>query len=180
MATTIKGLTPIGRVSYPKLVTPDTFGGKQSYSLMLVFDPNDPATKPGLDRMVSEMNQAIKEKWGDKLPKLKKPFKKGEEEFPGREEFAGKILLTLRTAATNKVGIIGPAKEELRPEAIYPGCFARASYSVGVYELPENKGVSFFLNNVQFARDGERLGGGPASADEEFEALAEVGTDKMF
>jgi hypothetical protein len=43
------------------------------------------------------------------------------------------------------------------PTKFYPGCYGRADVTVAPFDAAGNKGVTFFLNGVQFARHGERL-----------------------
>ena len=53
---------------------------------------------------------------------------------------------------------------------VYSGCYARVSLNMFPYDAAGNKGVSAGLNNVQFLRDGESLGGRSRAADD-FDAL---------
>ena len=50
---------------------------------------------------------------------------------------------------------------------IWSGCWANVTIAVFAFDVPENKGVSFGLNNVQKVKEGDRLGGA-ANADEDF------------
>jgi hypothetical protein len=61
-------------------------------------------------------------------------------------------------------GLIGPANEDLLPTDVYSGCFARVSGIMFGTEYSGRKFISVRLNNVQKARDGEKLGGGRPDA----------------
>lgn len=58
-------------------------------------------------------------------------------------------------------------------EKVYPGCHGRVTLRAFTYENSGNKGVAFFLSNVQKVNEGERIDG-RKSASEEFEALADA------
>lgn len=69
-------------------------------------------------------------------------------------------------------------------DTLYPGCYVNAVVNMYAWEHPQNgKGLSFGVSLVQFAKDGERLGGGGVnpsdfleSIDDEGEAPAETTT----
>jgi hypothetical protein len=56
--------------------------------------------------------------------------------------------------------------EILDAEEVYGGCYARVSYTTYGYSAAGNEGVSFGLRALQKAKEGERLGGTRASADD--------------
>lgn len=61
-------------------------------------------------------------------------------------------------------------------DVLYPGCFVNAVVNMYAWEHPKNgKGLSLGLNLVQFAKDGDRLGGGGANADDFFTAIEDEG-----
>lgn len=67
--------------------------------------------------------------------------------------------------------LIGPGNEDLLPTDVYSGCFARVSGIVFGSEYSGRKFISVRLNNVQKARDGEKLGGGRPDAKSQFDPL---------
>lgn len=72
-------------------------------------------------------------------------------------------------------GIIGPANEDLLPVDIYSGAYARVSGIMFGTEYSGRKFISVRLNNVQKARDGERLQtGGRPDARSQFDPLSNV------
>jgi len=49
---------------------------------------------------------------------------------------------------------------------MFPGVVVRASVTPFAFDRPDNKGLSFALNNLQFVRVGPRLDGHAAAEDE--------------
>lgn len=71
-----------------------------------------------------------------------------------------------------KLGADGKLVEAKDPSSIYSGCYVHLVTNLFAWEHPKNgKGLSFGLNMVQFAKDGEKLGSGPADPDSFFEGV---------
>jgi hypothetical protein len=129
--------------------------------------------------LISQIEDAIEEakefgktaKWGGKIPRnLKIAFSDGDDsdldKYPENE---GHMILSARSK--KKVGLVDSDRQPiLDPDEIYSGCWAYVSVTSFAYNN-ESKGVSFFLNNIMKARDGERFGGGSSSPDEDFEGI---------
>lgn len=107
----------------------------------------------------------------------------------GKEELRGHVYMTFKSKAgmarnpanpqqwivqKGQPGIIGPANEDLLPVDVYSGCFARVSGIMFGTEYSGKRYISVRLNNIQKARDGERLGGGRPDARSQFDALSNV------
>lgn len=107
----------------------------------------------------------------------------------GREELRGHVYLSFKSKATmsrnpanpqqwiaskGQPGVIGPANEGLLPVDVYSGCFARVSGIMFGTEYSGKRYISVRLNNVQKAREGERLGGGRPDAKSQFDPLSNV------
>jgi hypothetical protein len=107
----------------------------------------------------------------------------------GKEELRGHVYMTFKSKAgmarnpanpqqwivqKGQPGIIGPANEDLLPVDIYSGCFARVSGIMFGTEYSGKRYISVRLNNIQKARDGERLAGGRPDARSQFDALSNV------
>jgi hypothetical protein len=107
----------------------------------------------------------------------------------GKEELRGHVYMTFKSKAVmsrnpanpqqwmvakGQPGIIGPANEDLLPVDVYSGCFARVSGIMFGTEYSGKRYISVRLNNIQKARDGERLGGGRPDARSQFDALSNV------
>ena len=75
----------------------------------------------------------------------------------------------LNANSTQKPGIVDrDLNEILDPDEVYSGCWGRASINFFPYNSNGNKGVGVGLNNIQKLKDGERLGGARASAEDDF------------
>lgn len=126
--------------------------------------------------LIKQIEDAIEEakeygktaKWGGKIPRnLKIAFQDGDDtdidKYPENE---GHYLLNARSK--KKVGLVDSDRQPiLDTSEIYSGCWAYVSVTSFAYDN-ESKGVSFFLNNIMKARDGEPFGGGASSPDEDF------------
>lgn len=154
-------MTPEFRASYAhvlKAVTND-LNGELEYSLVMLFDKS-----ADLTAMKAACNAAITAKWGANVPKgLRSPFRDGDEkESPA---YKGKVFCTAKSK--ERPGVVD---EDVQPiiseEGFYSGCYARATVNAFAYDNKGNRGVSFFLCNVQKTKEGERIGGGkPANED---------------
>jgi len=79
-----------------------------------------------------------------------------------------------RIVYTGAPQVIGPYNEDLLPTDIWAGCEARVSGIMFGTEYSGKKFISVRLNNIQKARDGERIGGGERKdARSQFDPLAE-------
>ena len=55
---------------------------------------------------------------------------------------------------------------------LYSGCYGRVSIMPAAYNVDGNKGIKFYLNNVQKLAEGEPLGGaGASNASDDFTAV---------
>lgn len=168
-------ITPKARLSYPHLFSPraSTPGADPSYSCSLVFEPGTDLTQLKL-----EVIRVAQEKWGDKAQAM---LASGKIRLPFREDGAekgypdGSVFINVRSKTPP--GIVdryaGPDGKPVKitdPEALYPGCYVRASVRAFAYDTNGNRGVSFILQNIQKLGDGPRLDG-KRPAEDEFEAV---------
>jgi len=155
--------TPVGRLLWPKLVTPSEMSGK--FEVTVVFDPGT-----DMSQLEAAADATAKAKWPDGLPAdLTMPFRTGDEEKG--PHLAGRTYICARSKTQPQ--IVGAQVQPIDPEdigGIYGGCHGRASVSPFAYDVSGNKGVSFSLNNVQKSHDGDRVGG-RMTAEEEFNEL---------
>lgn len=166
-------MTPEFRASFVNVFRPGKSmeeGKPGKYSVTMLF-------KPGADlsKLKAAAAQAVKDKWGDKPPKLlRSPFRdQGEKEFDGYVEGA----VFINATSDKKPGLVDGKLQDIIDETeFYSGCWARATVRAFAYDKAGNKGVAFGLQNVQKLRDDKPLGGGGVKASDEFEAVAESGT----
>ena len=169
-------ITPIGRFSFVNVFTPRKAteeGKKDKYevSLLLAKDMSEDDAK-SWKQMKGLAIAAAKEKWPkyfekystkEAIAKLKlgMPFKDGDdEEYEGYEGH-----WFIRTSSIRKPGLVDAKRQAIiDADALYSGCYGRLDVDAYAYETKGNRGVTFGLDNVQKARDGERLGGGGGRA----------------
>lgn len=174
MATNIYSdqiVTPIGRVSYPRLKEPRLQKDNKTmkYEVELIFQDN-----PDLSELIKVVKETAERAFGKNVnpQKLQLPIKDGNEH--NDETYKGHKFIRLKS--TRPIKCIGRSKEDIDPESIYAGCYARALVSAGSYDMA-NKGVTLIPHAIQFVRDGEALGGSRAVKLDAFDALEGAGAE---
>jgi len=170
----MKLTTPKFRVSYPNLhEAKQVLGqGKAKYSMVMIFDTveinKDPEQKALWDAMLASVDTVADEKFGNIPPKLKRPFKNGEDKtdddgayLPGF--FEGSVYIN--ASSLSKPFVVDQNVDTILEASGFPsGCYAQAKVNPYGWQHPANgKGVSFGLGNVQMIAPGESLGGGGQS-----------------
>ena len=155
------------RLSYAHLFEPA--GDNEKYSVSIIIDKDDEATQEAIDEAVQHALEKGKQKFGSsfKGSKLHMPLHDGDEEKPDDENYAGKLYLNCSNKKAPQVVDINCDRIE-DPDEVYSGCYARVSIEFFPYSVNGNMGVAASLQNVQKLEDGERLGGGHASAISDF------------
>ena len=146
MAT--KVITGEVRFSYVNLWTPTAFqeDGEKKYNVSLLIPKKDKKTVAAIEAAIEIEKAKLLETLNLKvLPKTANvaELRDGDEEYPGDEIMAGMY---------------------------YSGCYGKASinaYAFGDAKKPY-KGVALGINNVMKTKDGEHLGGGRSSAEDDF------------
>lgn len=174
------------RLAFPKLFVAESFNGQgdPKFSATLLFAPGSPAEA----KVKQAMTEAAKGKWGDKAADMFKQLKA-----------AGKICLQDGNAKSNLAGYEGMmyvnASNEIKPKVIdgakrplsiedgkpYSGCYVNAVIEVWAQQNSYGKRINASLLGIQFAGEGERLSGGGAASEDDFEAVpgAEVADDTL-
>lgn len=173
--------TPKFRVSFPELFEAKAFEDKApKFSIQMLFDKTT-----DLSELKDAVKAVAKEKWGNNIPKgLSLPFRDGNEKT--LDSHKNKIVVS---AFSKYKPIVVKAKFQngqavpiLDPEEIYAGCYAIASISPYAWEHKNKqgavmkRGVSFNLNAVQKAGEGERFSKLP-DASEMFESFDDGSDD---
>lgn len=167
-------LLPSGRLSYPNLFKPRAMEGepedKAKYGTSVLLPGN-------VDLALAQkmVEDAATEKWGAeafKKGKIKRPFLRTEEKVEDKE-LSGKFPILVRCSSKQRPQIVfanGSVCDS--EEDVYPGRWARVSVRAYAWEHKANgRGVSFGLSNVQLLDHDERLAGGKAKAEDEFEPV---------
>lgn len=183
--------TPQFRASYPHLLKPklNTLSKKEEYSVAALFPVGT-----DFSALKAAAQEAIIRKWGaDKSfwpQNLKLPFKEQGTRFlidkatnrpvidangkpvlqPGYE--AGGIFMDFKS--TERPGVVNERVELVTdPNEIYAGCWCIAQVRVGAYDNAGNRGVSFYLQNLQKVKDGEPLGTVKVKATDAFKPIVD-------
>ena len=161
------------RFSYVNIFRSRSFSDGQDakYSICLLIPKDDKKGLAKIEKAIDEaVQEGIKSKWGGKLPKnLHLPLRDGDEERADEApEYAD--MMFMNANSNTKPGIVDKDLNEiLDPDEVYSGCWGRASVNFYPYDSNGNRGVGVGLNNVQKLKDGERLGGSRASAEDDFD-----------
>lgn len=173
MATESKVITGKVRLSFTKNVfTPDEKG---SYSIMILVDKRDKETLAKINGAVDKFKTDPKAVtiWGSKfLASFKTPLRDGDterdtEKYP---EYKGNYFVNANTY--NKPSVVDSGMRDIINKSdLYSGCYGRISIIPAAYNVDGNKGIKFYLNNVQKLAEGEPLGGGVSNAADDFTAV---------
>lgn len=183
------------RMAYPHLFEPwkpEASEGAAKYGFTILIPKS--ATK-----IVEQVKNAIKEaytdavpsRWGNKKPAQwfnplqdgDAPKKDGESRG---EEFKGHWFINAKSSS--RPGVVDARRQPiLSDEEVYGGCYCYVSIAFAGYNNSGSFGISCFLNNVMKTRDGEHLGAGKTTAEEDFanvdvpfDAPASDGSDDIF
>ena len=166
-------LLPAGRLSYPNLFKARAMEGepedKAKFSTSLILPPDS-----DLSLAVAWVEKIAKEKWGNNIGKVRKPFLKHAEKTEDAQ-LAADYPVLIRMSSSQKPNVIFGNFEACNiPDEVYPGRWARVSVRAYAWEHKANgRGVSFGLSNVQLLDHDERIGGGRAKVEDEFEMFNE-------
>jgi hypothetical protein len=162
------------RLSYPDLFepVPNQDGTKEEYGASLILDPDDPTTQ----ELEDALYQAGVDKWGQKAfdkfltqASFKRGLRNADDEGKDDPAYEGKMFINVHS--TRKPQVVDRKMMPITdPDEVYAGCYVNVSVSPFAYDVDKSKGLSARLGNVQFVRDGERLGGG-TTAEDDFTAL---------
>jgi len=173
MATESRIITGKVRLSFTKNVfTPDEKG---SYSIMILVDKKDKETLAKINGAVDKFKTDPKAVtiWGSKfLASFKTPLRDDDterdtEKYP---EYKGNYFVNANTY--NKPSVVDSGMNDIINKSdLYSGCYGRISIIPAAYNVDGNKGIKFYLNNVQKLAEGEPLGGGVSNAADDFTAV---------
>lgn len=167
------------RLSYANLFEPKSIqGSKPKYSVSLIIPKTDKATLAKIEAAIDAAIEAGTAKFGGKRPNkaaLKLPLRDGDTERDD-EAYANSMFVNANSTTPPQV-----VDESLAPildrSQVYSGCYGRASITFYAFNTNGNKGIACGLGNVQKLRDGEPLGGGHVSAEEDFAAFSTANED---
>ena len=156
------------RLSFPHLFRAQAVNdGEPRYGCVLLLDNEDHADT--IEFIKAEVLRAAKSIKMNKVPENKSPIRDGEEkdEIDG---FEGCHFVS----ANNKRRplVLNHEKEPLDEDSndIYPGCYVNVVIRLWAQDNKYGKRVNAALEGVQWAADGESLGGGSVADQDDFEA----------
>lgn len=136
----------------------DEKGQPKKYSMKVLIPKSDTASVTTVDAAIQQaFQQGLAEKWNNATPPdMTVAYYDGD--APGRRpEEAGHMVLS--TASLRKPGVYNEQVQPvIDPEFIYSGCWVNVQLNAYPFKKVGNTGISFGLNMVQKARDGEPLG----------------------
>lgn len=163
-------VTPRMRLAFACITEPKIKDdGSKSWETVMLFDGDTDMKE--LKKMAE--NAAIN-KWGTdktKWPKgMKSPFRSGDEEnYQKYEGFEGKVVIRAANSK-NPPGIVNANLQAvIDPQEVYSGRWAKAHIRAYAYDTKGNKGVTFWLENLQLLEHDDRFGGGRARAEDVFQ-----------
>lgn len=167
------------RLSYANLFEAKSIqGSKPKYSVSLIIPKSDKATLAKIETAIDAAIEAGTAKFGGKRPNkaaLKLPLRDGDTERDD-EAYANSMFVNANSTTPPQV-----VDESLAPildrSQVYSGCYGRASITFYAFNTNGNKGIACGLGNIQKIRDGEPLGGGHVSAEEDFAAFSTANED---
>ena len=146
--------------------------GKTEFSTQILVPKTDTATVAALKAAIAE---AVKDKFGGKRPPgLRNPLRDGDEPVAegAKElgpEYAGHYFLSAKCSEDKPPQIVDHEGQDILVGHEWgSGDYGRASITAFAYDMKVNKGVSFWLNNLQLLDKGDSLGGDRADAVSDF------------
>lgn len=160
--------TGIVRLSYAHIFEPAAdLSGNIKYQATLLVPKSDTKTIKAVEDAIEEAKQLGKDsKFGGKIPpKLTIAFVDGDGVRPTDGEPYGAerhdhYIITAKANENRPPLVVDKNLQRILDQtAVYSGCYVRANINFYAYNSNGNKGVACGLNGIQFARDGEPLGG---------------------
>lgn len=157
------------QLSFPHLFTPHKFDSdadKGKYMATVLIPKSEKETIAAIKSAVKAAADAFKEKNGQLPAKFDTDVLRdgADKEDPFYHDY-----WLLNAKSSSRPGVIdrnnSPITDE---EEIYGGVWALVSVNFFGYDAKVKKGVTCGLDNVKKTKDGERFGGGRASAESDF------------
>jgi hypothetical protein len=161
------------RSRYVHVKEPASFevGDDKKYDCTFLIKKDHPDVKKIKDviKTVYDANKDVAFK-GTSLTSKKMwvPLRDGEDwlaEHPEAKEYGGCYFL--KASSKSQPAVFDKNKQDLLDlDEVYSGCFCRGAIVCYPFAKNGNKGFGFYLNSLLKYKDGERLGGFTASADD--------------
>lgn len=139
------------------------------YSCALIIDKNDKASIAAIEDVIKGLEADVKAANKGKLPpRWKSPIRDGDAEKEGDPAYENAIWLNTSTRTKPPIfkKVAGKIVEVKSEEEVYSGCYVKAKINFFTFDVDGNKGIGVGLQGLFKTKDGERLSGGGASADD--------------
>jgi hypothetical protein len=158
------------RLSFVNIFQPaQTPNGSLKYSVSIIIPKTDKETINKVNKAFEEAKAASASVFGGTVPKLLKGgLRDGdlEKEDPA---YAGSMFINANSV--KRPGVVDSEMNAiLDPDEVYSGCYGRVAIDFYPYSVEGSKGIACGLGNVQKLEDGERLGSGFVTAEQDFAA----------
>lgn len=167
------------RLSYVHLLEPwsNTPGQEPKYGCTVLLPKSDVGGKAQLDAAVAAATAAARAKHGAAFPAMPKTsIHDGDGVRPSDGQPFGeecKGCWVFNASSKQRPGLVDAACQPIMDATqIYSGMYANVGITLFGYNAPQNKGIGVGLENVMKIGDGEPLGGGRISAEDDFAGMA--------
>ena len=163
-----KILTGKVRLSYVSLFN---LNDKGKYSVCLLIPKTDKQTVSDFKNAIEAMKTSpdAVTKWGGKwMPSFKSPLRDGDTDRDSdrNPEYKGHYFVNCGSGDGYKPGVVDRNNQPILDKSeVYSGCYGRATLQLVPFNVDGNKGISVRVGGVQKISDGDRIGGGPSTAD---------------
>lgn len=170
------------RISYEHLNSPyaQNPGQEPKYSATILVPKSSPENRAEIDAAIAAATERARAKFGNAFPATPKisvhdgDGVRPSDGQPFREECHGCWVFTASSKQRPEV-VDANVQPILNPAEIYSGMYANVGVTFFGYNAPQNKGVGVGLETVQKIADGEPLGNGQASAEDDFTPVEPAG-----
>lgn len=171
-------VTGLVRLSYLNAHTPrkdEENPDREQFGVQLLIPKTDKETIAKINAAIEAVKADPKSvaKWGSKwLASFKQPLRDGDTEKDTEKspEYIGMYFLNANSS--QKPQVVGTKRDiegkliPLSESEVYSGGYGRVSLNLYPYNQKGGIGIAAGLNNIQWVKDGERLGGRTSAEDD--------------
>ncbi len=170
------------RISYEHLNAPyaQNPGQEPKYSATILVPKSSAENRAKIDAAIAAATERARAKFGNAFPATPKisvhdgDGVRPSDGQPFGEECHGCWIFTASSKQRPEV-VDANVQPILNPAEIYSGMYANVGVTFFGYNAPQNKGIGVGLETVQKIADGEPLGNGRASAEDDFAPVEPAG-----
>jgi hypothetical protein len=164
----------LARLSFPVLWTPKSFttGQPPKFQATFLLDPSDKAHAKVIKEIKKEAKRIVIEHFGEKPKGLKKCYGLAKDHDKKKEYDGYEGMFYIATSNERRPTLVDKLRKPLDevdgPGLLYAGAFVNTVITLWTQDHPVGgKGINANLRIIQFAKNGEAFGSGPASAEDE-------------